>query len=234
MKRIGLISGQRPFLAPLVCATAIVAAMLMGGIDARPVRGVDAYHRSAATVIGEVPYRIGDWVGLDIDPQAPAVTLLKPVKILQRKYTNLKDGRWFSMLIVCCTDVRDMVGHYPPRCYPASGWTATGSTSTSFIIGYESIEAVVYGFDRSVDGIRQGMMIYNYFILPTDPQPYTPDMKRLNAYAQQANAARIGATQFQVMIPGTKPSDETRTTAAQVIESLIPAMQIIAKGPAHE
>src|SRR4051794_24399767 len=54
-------------------------------------------------------------------PEA-AIQLLKPNAQICRQYTT--PTRQFQFLLIQCRDARDMGGHYPPVCYPASGWVA--------------------------------------------------------------------------------------------------------------
>src|ERR1051325_5640374 len=51
-----------------------------------------------------------------------AMQLLKPNAHAYRVYTT--PDCQFQFLLIQCRDAQDMGGHYPPVCYPASGWVA--------------------------------------------------------------------------------------------------------------
>ena len=86
-----------------------------------------AYHDSIRKVANNIPYVVGDYVGQDIPIPQGAIELLKPNVIISRRYSNLNNGATVDLLFVHCKDAQDMLGHHPPVCYPAHGWsTARG------------------------------------------------------------------------------------------------------------
>jgi len=52
-------------------------------------------------------------------------------------------------MIVHCGDVRDMIGHYPPVCYPANGWKPGPSAPTGIQVNQEDATAYRYEFSRN-------------------------------------------------------------------------------------
>src|SRR3954466_15155977 len=64
-----------------------------------------------------------NWTFEDHDLPDGAIALLKPNATLFRQF---KSPRPFQFLFIQCRDARDMGGHYPPVCYPASGWVVVG------------------------------------------------------------------------------------------------------------
>ena len=54
-----------------------------------------------------------------------------------------------SLLLVQVRDARDILGHYPPVCYPAQGWRVRERGEIA--LGSEGIEAVLYTFVRSAE-----------------------------------------------------------------------------------
>src|SRR5438874_3470755 len=89
------------------------------------------YHRQAKAAIENLSLDIGSFHGLDTAADIPkeATTLLKPNKILNRRYTDVSvenvGKNSASLLIVQCRQSGDMLGHYPPNCYPSSGHEMT-------------------------------------------------------------------------------------------------------------
>ena len=78
--------------------------------------------QAVADAIAAAPYRIGPWAGADEPPAPAAIKLLHTNAILARRYERVGGDGSVSVLVVHCTDVRDMRGHWPPMCYPANGW----------------------------------------------------------------------------------------------------------------
>src|SRR5262245_20175599 len=62
------------------------------------------------------------WTYQDLEMPEAAVALLKPNAKICRQYQT--PIRPFQFLFIQCRDARDMGGHYPPVCYPSSGWVA--------------------------------------------------------------------------------------------------------------
>src|SRR6185295_1872887 len=82
------------------------------------------HKRQVADVIEQVPWNIPPWHGEpkgQIQPEAQR--LLRLNAMLSRQYT-CTDRPTVHILLVHCGDARDMTGHYPPICYPSSGWIA--------------------------------------------------------------------------------------------------------------
>ena len=66
----------------------------------------------------------------EVPPEAQE--LLRPNAIFSRRFQRPGEIG-VHVLVVHCSDARDMIGHYPPICYPSSGWvsTITGNRPTS-------------------------------------------------------------------------------------------------------
>ena len=84
-----------------------------------------------AAAMETVPLRIGNWVGSEVPIPTDQEEILNPNAILSRKYQEVRSARDLgsrgigtdvTMLLVHCSDVRDMDGHWPLHCYPKSGW----------------------------------------------------------------------------------------------------------------
>src|SRR5579884_1718328 len=103
---------------------------LLGGTLADRLKfhtpGPDAgrYHQLVQDAGATVPREIGDWKADGDSPLPPAaIALLHPNLVISRHYENSKTGHSVEFLLIQCSDVRDLLGHYPPRCYPANGYT---------------------------------------------------------------------------------------------------------------
>src|SRR6185295_7672981 len=83
----------------------------------------EPYHVRAKAAIESIPYQLSGWYGQDDEANPAAVKLLRTNIIFSRTYVNPASSLRASLLIVQCKDSRDMLGHYPPVCYPAHGMT---------------------------------------------------------------------------------------------------------------
>ena len=110
-------------------ATVIVLLALLGDrmfLRMSPVQ-TDEYHASVKAAVEAVPTVVGSWVGIDTPVPEAAVRMLHPNIILSRRYQNLSTNETLTVLLVHVRDARDVLGHYPPVCYPGQGWRARAS-----------------------------------------------------------------------------------------------------------
>src|SRR5512146_1994836 len=100
----------------------VLSVLLLGGAVAErftllPPADARAYQERVRKAFDVFPKSQGDWVAQDCEIPAQAMKLLRPNSILSRSYTNVVTGQRCSVLLVDCTDARDLVCHYPPICY---------------------------------------------------------------------------------------------------------------------
>ena len=118
-----------------------------------------------ARVFRAAPYRIGNWLGEDVEVPSAAIEILRPNAILSRRFTHLKDGRLASFYIIHCSDARDMGGHFPPVCYPAQGWVLDTQQTCEVSIEEDSIPMRVYQFHGGVEFAQQEQLrVFNFFV----------------------------------------------------------------------
>jgi len=220
-------------VAPMATLLLLLGVLTVGGIDARALPGVDAYHERVRNAIDAIPYRVGPWVGVDMETPPAAVRLLKPNRIIQRQYRDTMTGRTFQLLAVHCADTRDMQGHYPPVCYPAHGWeTERPAITTSFELGGQRFPARSYKFYRVLQGTEQQMAVFNFFVLP-DGQ-IVADMETLRRVASRRAASQLGAAQFQLVGGETLSEAERRELIEEFIRAIQPAIRTVAEGVEHD
>ena len=113
---------QFHYLAPL---TAIAVLVMMQGWKATlPDASVGVPFRARVKeAIAQFPLQAGPWEGVNIPLPQEAVALLHPSAYLSRQYTEVTSGDRVAFLVIEAEDARDMMGHYPPNCYPAFGDT---------------------------------------------------------------------------------------------------------------
>jgi len=213
--------------APIVAAVVLAALLAVGGIDAKTPEGVDEYHKAVREAVDRIPYRIGPWVGQDIETPPAAVKLLKPNTLMQRRYTDPATGENFNLLLVHCGDMRDMQGHYPPICYPAHGWTHLGAQMTYFDVGADRLPARSYRFEREVQGSQQRMAVIGFFVLPDGT--LAADIKDLNRRATNRSLTGLGAAQVQLVVDEMMSQERRREILEEIGRTIEPTIRVIAR-----
>lgn len=220
--------------APAVSSALLVAIIAMNlsfGMFA-PHRSplAEGYHARVRERIEAIPYRVGDWIGRDVSVQEAAQKLLRPNKLFQRNYTNPETGQRITLLVVHCKDTRDMVGHYPPHCYPANGWVALDARAEIIDWSGREYPAMRYAFARGTHGEISEMSILNFFVLPATKSPVVATMAGVDRAAQASTRAGLGAAQIQIMADLSMPEDERAAAIAGFMSALDPVIEAIAAG----
>jgi len=218
-------------------APAFVIALLFGIAAEKnwfhlPGENPEPYHERVRLVADQTPYQIGDWVGTDVEVPQGAVNLLRPNVLLSRRFRNLRTGQHVSMLLVQCEDARDLLGHYPPVCYPASGWTMRSAKSKDWSIGGLMIHGMEYEFSRSGLERSSRMLIDNFMLLPDGT--VARDMDSIHSVAQDNRRKNYGAAQIQVVFDVSTSSVERDKIFQTFIKANMAIIETIVSGAANE
>ena len=175
-----------------------------------------------AEAMAAAPFFIGAWVGRDEEVPPEAQKLLRPNAILSRFYQK-PGGAWVRVLVVHCGDARDMIGHYPPVCYPSSGWVALDGDGPphATIRLRDGVELPVqsYGFRRMHEHGREvRIRIFNAFVLPDGST--TRNISDINRQSERLAVAVQGVAQLQVITSTDVSRAEAVTAAAEVLDGL--------------
>lgn len=196
---------------------------------------LNSYFVQVADTVDELPYQIGPYLGVDV-PVAPAAQeILRPNRLLQRRFTNPADGSSFDLLVVHCMDVRDMNGHYPPVCYPAHGWIEEGREPRPVASPAGEIDARLYNFRRETEHLEQRQIdILGFFVLPGEDQALTGSGQIIDRATRSRNTTRMGAAQLQIITDaGMDPSKRSQIWD-MVLETCEPMIRRVNKGVGHD
>jgi hypothetical protein len=191
---------------------------------------VKAYHENIKQSATQVPNLIGPWVGVDVPVIARAVKLLAPNILISRKYTNVENGQLTGILIVHCPDAHDMVGHYPPRCYPAEGWDLQSARPITWTLGTQTYDAIEYSFTlppANPDEPVHTIVIENFLMRPG---AVLKDMESLSRAIMGAQGQAAGAGQMQVYFYDTKLTEAQRAAIFhELVQGYRPVIEAILK-----
>lgn len=219
-------------VAPVACLVALLAAGAMLSHRATGDRGqAVARARSVRSSLADVPFVGGNWVGADCPLPAGATEILMPTAVLSRRFTELGTGRRATLGIIHCGDVRDMHGHHPPSCYPASGWHPRegGHDRAAIVLDGERFDANLYRFGSTdASGAVREVSVIGFFILPDGT--ITSDMAQLGSRAAKLEISRLGVAQIQIVMDGWPSIDDMAAAAQELIDLIPPACIRALKG----
>lgn len=199
----------------------LVTLAMLGGMAAdvmsRP-RPADAapYHQRVREAAARMPDVIGDFEALPEEKINPsAVALLRPNVIRQRRYVDRRTGRWADLLLVQCKEARDMIGHYPPNCYPGQGWVLAGAAPADWQVGSRLITGTEYHFTRTDPGRHAALVVCNFMIIPG--VAFARDMYEVNRAAADFTRRFYGAAQVQVIFDGSYSAEQRREAFVKLV-----------------
>lgn len=205
--------------AALAVAALSVAGVIDGGARRREPQADGHLAGIRAAAAGGIPFSVGDWLARDLPTAPGAVALLRPSVLVSRGFSNLRTGETASLLFVACSDARDLVGHYPPVCYPAHGQTLVSAEPRAWDYGAGPVGGTRYRF-RVVGGTSgQQFVVDNFMVLPDGG--FGPDMDSVRRVARDPSLRRYGAGSLQIVTEGSM--DEVRRDA--VLEELIGVLE---------
>jgi hypothetical protein len=185
---------KRFYILSMVMLLALISDRLL----LRPTTAVaDDFHAKIRASTHELPLVFGEWMGLEVPIPEAAVKMLHANFATCRRYENLRTGERATLLLVQVSDARDIIGHYPPVCYPAQGWLTRSTTPTTWQDGSNVIQGVNYVFGRDrVDGPGR-ILVSNFLFLPGGET--CRGMDEIERAAQSRVRKLYGAGQFQVI-----------------------------------
>ena len=177
---------------------------------------------AVAAAMENAPYRLGRWVGTDIPIPAAALRLLHPNAILSRRYQCLDRALSVQLLLVHCTDARDMLGHFPPVCYPSSGWSPLDVNPVRealVTVRGRQMPFRMYGFRRIDAEVRAvEIRVLNLFILPDGT--LTPDIDDIGRLSERLALSAQGVAQMQIVTPWEIGEEIALEAAGEILEAM--------------
>ncbi len=220
--------GYRIWTVPVLGLFLLVGMGLEKFLVQLPVEDASPYHTLVRSVAEQTPMQMGDWVGTDIPVPAAAVSLLKPNVLISRRFVNIRTGWVANVLLVQCRDTRDMVGHYPPVCYPGQGWTVSSEKNRNYHVNKMLIPAKLYKLVKSGPSHADRMIVGNFMIVPDGR--LVRDMTGLYEHLATKSRRPFGAAQMQVVIPGSLAASSRHEVFRELVQEHMPLIQTILRG----
>jgi len=213
----------------------VVSVLLLGGAVAErytlmsPVDG-SAYQARVKEAFAAFPAKVGDWTSKDVPVPAEAMRLLRPNSMMSRQYTNVATGQQCSVILVDCSDARDLLCHYPPVCYPGQGWKLVGKEARTWDVGAgEGAVGTNYEFSRVNFESATGIVAASTMILPDGR--FKPDMRGVEEAAADVRRRVYGAAQIQVVVNGAMGAVERDRVIGEMYQLHKPLFDAIRSAP---
>jgi hypothetical protein len=118
-----------------------------------------------------------------------------------------------------------MCGHYPPNCYPSSGWTQSEPyVRTELQLGGTVIPAIIYNFTRNEMETVSHTVVYNFFILPDG---FVTRMSDVQKASGKREARPYGAAQIQIIMDSNTPESSRAGIAEELLKPLMPIIALL-------
>jgi hypothetical protein len=219
------------FVAPALCL-GVLAGMAAQHRQYLQPEDFAPFHARVKQQIDALPTAIDSWVGARAEVPAAAQLLLRPNALRAIRYSDMTpehlaagSPRTVLLVFVQCQRAADMVGHFPPNCYPSQGFEQVAARARDWEIASRPLPGTEYVFTRSLDRQSLKTIVYNFMVVPR--QGIYRDINGVQQAAEDYQQRYFGAAQVQVVFTG--PSAELSESERDEIFSTLlrPAMGAI-------
>lgn len=212
-------------------APALSIALMLGAsfLMANPVaydQNIVDHRARIAEEMAVFPFQLGQWVGQDVPVPTTAVEILRPNSLVSRRYSRLGTSESVVLAFIHCSDLRDMMGHYPPVCYPATGWTLHEDSVEDVPVSLAGGTAFMrlYRFYRFDDiGLERQQVVLSMFLLPDDL--LLTDMEDLRGRSTRGRSmSATGVAQLQLVFAEDPATSSIASQASEMLAAVPPAL----------
>jgi hypothetical protein len=192
----------------------------------------EPFHAEILRQVDTLPDNLGEWRTTERpEPPAAARQLLRPNALLTRRLEKMDTNLDARLIIVQTKDSRDMGGHYPPECYPNSGWQETKPwpAAATMRIGSIDVPYQVYTFKQSTFRGDKAIKIYCFFAIPGSG--FKTDIKDVRRAAEDYRVRPFGCAQIQVLMDAGMPEDISNRIFVELVSPLEPLLKDLSSDP---
>lgn len=214
-------------LVAVVSSLLLLAGATADRISLLPPQDAAEYHRRVRAAAAAVSLNFGDWEGHNVPVPVEAAVQLRPNVIISRTYANRVSGLQVGFLLVQCGDVRDLVPHYPPVCYPGRGLTLAAAEQRDWRAGDLPFGGTEYQFESSTLQSNKLVVVEDFMVLPDGR--ICREMKEVRRQAG-LRTRYFGAAQVQLVISSDVPVRQRAEVCQEFITAYLPLLQTIRSG----
>lgn len=186
------------------------------------------YHERVVEVGESMPRQIGQWLGADMPLDEGAIKILHPNLAISRRFMHVTKGYSADLLIIHVRDARDILGHYPPICYPRTGYLAEESKKRDWTVAGRTIHGMEYHFSKNGLVLGSDLVVYNFLIVKD--KPFCRDMEEVQLAAKDGTRKIFGAAQVQVLCRSSMTEEDREQAFQDLIEGNMGVIEAIQKG----
>jgi hypothetical protein len=163
-----------------------------------------------------------------VDPTAYhlKIAMLKPNVIISRRYRQSGSNREVGLLLVQCSDARDILGHYPPVCYRSNGCTEDSREQADWNVDGLTVTGMRYFFTTPR---HNSLVIDNFLLLPNGT--IARDMDAIQLAAKDRRQKYFGAAQVQLVYDQGIDASERAEITSTFVGMLSPVIDVIIQMP---
>ena len=215
---------RKGYKLAVLAATLLLAALVARRASYPAPLESGPYLAEVRAEVADLPETFGAWRGEDAPVPTAAITLLRPNAALSRRYVNPEDGTAFQLWVVHCGDARDMAGHYPPVCYPNSGWSQDRSQTVQLQPGSD-LPGMEYTFSQMIAGRNRQLVVANLILLPDGRAATT--LEELRALESDYRNRYRGAAQLQFVFDASVGERERKHAIEDVLAEAQPLLTLL-------
>jgi len=205
----------------LLCGAAVDRISLLSPTDPAP------YHARVFAAADLSPLAFGDWSGSEAKVPDEAASELHPNVLKSRTYVNRRTRESVGFLLVQCWDVRDLVPHSPPVCYPGRGLTLIAREPREWKAGDLTVNGTEYQFESNTFQTSNLTVVENFMILPDGRTCRNMD----EVHKQVGLRTRyFGAAQVQLVMDFDATPQRRQEICEQFIAAYRPLIDVIRSG----
>ena len=220
--RLGMMGLHANRYAPLVAIVVLLGGASLLDNPALEDARIVAHRVRIAEEMETFPYQLGMWIGQDVPIPTSAVEILNPNSLVSRRYSRLETPIEVTLALIHCQDLRDMMGHYPPVCYPATGWTEQEEKGEVIrtLLADTPVEMRLYRFQRFGNiGLEEEQSVISMFMLPEGA--LLTDMERLKGRSAQGRSlSATGVAQLQMVFAASPKTAKIIEHATEMLSEI--------------